>query len=108
MKVIPNEYIVIQNALLKGKKTEQLYPADQNDLEIKRGAVGMRIQGSEKTVKSQFYILLDNKLPSDKLFSYVFGYVTEGLEVCDDISTNLSIVDQMFVADVGQISLIDI
>jgi len=66
-----------------------MFPADENDLVVKRGAIGMRCQGFEngrKLVKSQFYIVLSDNPPSDGQFSYVFGYLTEGYSVCDEIS----------------------
>lgn len=83
-------------------KTEiQLYPADVNDLQIKRGAVGMRVQGIDQTgrnlVKSQFVIALTDTPPPQ--FSYVFGYVIKGDSICEKIScmTNSNI----FIQDLG-------
>ncbi len=53
-----------------------MYCADKNDLEIKKGAVGMRVQGldskGQKLVKFQFYVLLTDEVPSDGQFSYIY------------------------------------
>lgn len=102
----PNNYIVVQNATVKGEAST--YPADENELEVRRGAVGMRIQGyrdEKKLVKSQFYIMLNESGPCDSHFSYVFGYITEGIEVCDAISKRNVAVEKVIVSDLGLIPI---
>lgn len=80
-----------------------MFPADENDLVIKRGAIGMRNQGFEngrKLVKSQFYIVLGDTPPNDGQFSYVFGYVTQGCSVGDEIS-KMGHDENITISDLG-------
>lgn len=85
------------------KEEKNLYLADVNDLEVKRGAVGMRFQAldenHQKLVKSQFYVVLTNNPPPQ--FSYVFGYVSkETCSICEEIS-NMSIGENIVIKDLG-------
>lgn len=96
---------MIQNATVKGDAIS--YPPDENDLEIRRGAVGMRVQGfdgDKKLVKSQFYIVLGESEPADRYFSYVFGYVIEGCDVCDLVSESNSSQQKFTISDLGLVS----
>jgi cyclophilin family peptidyl-prolyl cis-trans isomerase len=80
-----------------------MFPADENDLVIRRGAIGMRSQGFEngrKLVKSQFYIVLSDNPPSDGQFSYVFGYLTAGYSVCDELS-KMGHGENVIISDLG-------
>ncbi|XP_046447591.1 uncharacterized protein LOC124196515 isoform X2 [Daphnia pulex] len=94
MKGIQDKYIIFQNAIVKDGGGA-MFPADENDLVIRRGAIGMRSQGFEngrKLVKSQFYIVLSDNPPSDGQFSYVFGYLTAGYSVCDELNKKWAMV----------------
>ena len=98
----PGNFIVVQNATMTGEAT--MYLADETDLEIKRGAIGMRTQGyqdEKKLVKSQFCIVLSDLHPGDRNFSHVFGYVIEGSDVCEAISKRNVSVDKVVVSDLG-------
>ena len=64
----------------------------------------MRVQGLDsnghKLVKSQFYVVLSDEEPNDGQFSYVFGYVIEGCEVCEVIS-KMDPSEKIVVGDLG-------
>lgn len=96
---------MFQNAKTKGKEYDKMYPTDKNELPITKGAVGMRIQGyqdGQQLVKSQFYIVLNDEVPNDKQFSYVFGHVIDGYSVCSAIS-HMDVNDNIEIMDLGEL-----
>jgi hypothetical protein len=69
---------------------EDVYMADRSPLKRTRGAILLRLKRDvTKThcfiVSSEFFILLQDK-PDPNPESTVFGFVTDGLAVCDNMS----------------------
>jgi cyclophilin family peptidyl-prolyl cis-trans isomerase len=96
--------MVIPEAKTKSGDPLPLYAADYNDLEVKRGAVGMRVQSFGQNdvhlIGSQFSIAVGPT--RDPLFSHVFGYVVDGLTVCDAICRLDPSKHRIVVTDCGE------
>ena len=96
--------MVIPEAKTKSGDSLPLYAADYNDLEVKRGAVAMRVQSFAPNdvhlIGSQFSIAVGST--KDPLVSHVFGYVVEGLTVCDAICRLDPSKHRIVVADCGE------
>ena len=85
--------------------TEELYMADRSPLKKVRGSVFLRLkQDYAKTlcfiVSTEFGIQLDSN-PDKHRDSTCFGYVVDGLAVCDAISFMDCGKDSISISDVG-------
>lgn len=59
----------------------------ENNLSHTRGAISMARSGSKDSASSQFFIVHEDSLHLDGQYA-CFGYVTEGMDVVDDICEN--------------------
>jgi cyclophilin family peptidyl-prolyl cis-trans isomerase len=71
------------------KERDQCIVADRSTLQERKGALRMRLRGrcnnNGVLVSSEFAILCTDNLTEDK-FTNVFGYVVQGMNICEDIS----------------------
>ncbi|MCM1464781.1 MAG: peptidylprolyl isomerase [Bacteroidales bacterium] len=78
----------------------------ENPLSHVRGAISMARSQIKDSASSQFFIVHEDSLFLDGDYA-VFGYVTEGMEIVDDICSNATGQDENGVLPVGNRPVIE-